>query len=55
MSTYKPTSAVSLIMPRARGRPHADSATLFDVMTTAKENSAFTDGAFESLASVGYV
>jgi thiamine biosynthesis lipoprotein len=56
MSTYKPTSEVSQVNARAADGPMHISKELFDLLTTAKEYSVITDGAFDiTYASVGYM
>ncbi|HEY5264793.1 MAG TPA: FAD:protein FMN transferase [Steroidobacteraceae bacterium] len=56
MSTYKPTSEVSLVNARAADGPMRISKELFDLLTTAREYSVITDGAFDiTYASVGYM
>lgn len=56
MSTYKPTSEVSLVNARAADGPMQISKELFDLLTTAREYSVITDGAFDiTYASVGYM
>src|SRR3979490_3650263 len=56
MSTYKPTSEVSLVNAKAADGPMRISKELFDLLTTAKEYSVITDGAFDiTYASVGYL
>jgi thiamine biosynthesis lipoprotein len=56
MSTYKPTSEVSQVNDRAALGPMPISKELFDLLTTAKEYSVITDGAFDiTYASVGYM
>jgi FAD:protein FMN transferase len=56
MSTYKPTSEVSQVNARAADGPMPISKELFDLLTTAKEYSVLTDGAFDiTYASVGYL
>ncbi|HXA35950.1 MAG TPA: FAD:protein FMN transferase [Steroidobacteraceae bacterium] len=56
MSTYKPTSEVSLVNAKAAQGPMRISKELFDLLTTAKEYSVITDGAFDiTYASVGYM
>src|SRR5882757_3915069 len=56
MSTYKPTSEVSLVNAKAADGPMRISKELFDLLTTAKEYSVITDGAFDiTYASVGYM
>ena len=56
MSTYKPTSEVSRVNDRAAAGPMHISKELFDLLVTAKEYSAITDGAFDiTYASVGYM
>ncbi len=56
MSTYKPTSEVSQVNARAADGPMKISKELFDLLTTAKEYSVITDGAFDiTYASVGYM
>jgi thiamine biosynthesis lipoprotein len=56
MSTYKPTSEVSLVNAQAADGPMHISKELFNLLTTAKEYSVITDGAFDiTYASVGYM
>jgi thiamine biosynthesis lipoprotein len=56
MSTYKPTSEVSLVNGGAAAGPMHITKELFDLLTTAKEYSVITDGAFDiTYASVGYL
>jgi thiamine biosynthesis lipoprotein len=56
MSTYKPTSEVSQVNARAALGPMRISKELFDLLTTAREYSEITDGAFDiTYASVGYM
>jgi thiamine biosynthesis lipoprotein len=56
MSTYKPTSEVSQVNDKAADGPMRISKELFDLLTTAKEYSVITDGAFDiTYASVGYM
>src|ERR1700737_487044 len=56
MSTYKPTSEVSLVNAKAGDGLMRISKELFDLLTTAKEYSVITDGAFDiTYASVGYM
>src|ERR1700722_8537399 len=56
MSTYKPTSEVSQVNAKAADGPMRISKELFDLLTTAKEYSVLTDGAFDiTYASVGYM
>jgi thiamine biosynthesis lipoprotein len=56
MSTYKPTSEVSQLNAKAADGPMKISKELFDLLTTAKEYSVITDGAFDiTYASVGYM
>ncbi|HEV7611290.1 MAG TPA: FAD:protein FMN transferase [Steroidobacteraceae bacterium] len=56
MSTYKPTSEVSQVNAKAAQGPMRISKELFDLLTTAKEYSVITDGAFDiTYASVGYL
>ena len=56
MSTYKPTSEVSQVNSRAADGPMPISKELFDLLTTAKEYSVITEGAFDiTYASVGYM
>src|ERR1700733_2690898 len=56
MSTYKPTSEVSLVNDRAADGPMHISKELFDLLVKAKEYSVITDGAFDiTYASVGYM
>jgi FAD:protein FMN transferase len=56
MSTYKPASEVSQVNAHAADGPMPISKELFDLLTTAKEYSVITDGAFDiTYASVGYM
>ncbi len=56
MSTYKPTSEVSQVNARAADGPMHISRELFDLLTTARQYSEITDGAFDiTYASVGYL
>ena len=56
MSTYKPTSEVSLVNDKAADGPMHISKELFDLLVKAKEYSVITDGAFDiTYASVGYM
>jgi thiamine biosynthesis lipoprotein len=56
MSTYKPTSEVSLVNAGAAAGPMPITKELFDLLTTAKEYSVLTEGAFDiTYASVGYL
>jgi thiamine biosynthesis lipoprotein len=56
MSTYKPTSEVSLVNAKAADGPMHISKELFDLLVKAKEYSVLTDGAFDiTYASVGYM
>lgn len=56
MSTYKPTSELSIVNARAAQEPIRVSAELFDLLTTALDYSRITDGAFDiTYASVGYL
>jgi thiamine biosynthesis lipoprotein len=56
MSTYKPTSEVSQVNAKAADGPLPITKELFDLLTTAKEYSVLTDGAFDiTYASVGYL
>ena len=56
MSTYKPTSEVSLVNAKAADGAMPISKELFDLLVTAKEYSVLTDGAFDiTYASVGYL
>ncbi len=56
MSTYKPTSEVSLVNANAAAGPMAITPELFDLLTTAKEYSVLTEGAFDiTYASVGFM
>jgi thiamine biosynthesis lipoprotein len=56
MSTYKPTSEVSHVNARAAAGPMRISKELFGLLTTAREYSIITDGAFDiTYASVGYL
>ena len=56
MSTYKPTSELSIVNARAAQEPVKISAELFELLSTAVEYSRITDGAFDvTYASVGYM
>jgi len=56
MSTFKPTSEVSQVNAQAADGPMPITKELFDLLTTAKEYSVITDGAFDiTYASVGYL
>jgi thiamine biosynthesis lipoprotein len=56
MSTYKPTSEVSQVNAKAADGPMRISKELFDLLTTARQYSEITDGAFDiTYASVGYM
>jgi thiamine biosynthesis lipoprotein len=56
MSTYKPTSELSIVNAQAAQKPIKISAELFDLLSTALEYSRITDGAFDiTYASVGYL
>ncbi len=56
MSTYKPTSEVSQVNDKAANGPMHISKELFDLLTTAREYSVITEGAFDiTYASVGYL
>ena len=56
MSTYKPTSEVSLVNDKAAAGPMHISKELFDLLVTAKQYSVITEGAFDiTYASVGYM
>jgi len=56
MSTYKPTSEVSLVNANAAAGPMHITRELFDLLTTAREYSVITEGAFDiTYASVGYM
>jgi len=56
MSTYKPTSEVSIVNAKAATMPVRISEELFDLLTQAAEYSRLTDGAFDiTYASVGYM
>jgi thiamine biosynthesis lipoprotein len=56
MSTYKPTSEVSLVNAKAADGPMRITKELFDLLVTAREYSVLTDGAFDiTYASVGYL
>lgn len=56
MSTYQPTSEVSLVNARAAQEPVRISQELFDLLTTSLEYSEATEGAFDiTYASVGYL
>jgi thiamine biosynthesis lipoprotein len=56
MSTYKPTSEVSLVNAEAASRPVKISEELFDLLATSIEYSKLTRGAFDiTYASVGFL
>jgi thiamine biosynthesis lipoprotein len=56
MSTYKPTSQVSLVNARAAQEPVTVDADLFGLLQTALDYSRVTEGAFDiTYASVGYL
>lgn len=56
MSTYKPTSEVSIVNAQAAAKPIRISQELFELLTDALEYSRITDGAFDiTYASVGYL
>lgn len=56
MSTYKPTSELSIVNQKAAGEPVKIGAELFDLLSTALRYSKDTDGAFDiTYASVGYL
>ena len=56
MSTYKPTSELSIVNAQAAQAPVKISSELFDLLNTAAEYSRITDGAFDiTYASVGYL
>jgi thiamine biosynthesis lipoprotein len=56
MSTYKPTSQVSLVNERAAREPVVVDADLFGLLQTALDYSRVTEGAFDiTYASVGYL
>jgi FAD:protein FMN transferase len=56
MSTFKPTSELSIVNADAAQQPVPVSKELFDLLTTALEYSRITDGAFDiTYASVGYL
>jgi thiamine biosynthesis lipoprotein len=56
MSTYKPTSELSIVNAQAAQKPIKISGELFDLLSTALEYSRITDGAFDiTYASVGYM
>ena len=56
MSTYKPTSELSIVNARAAQQPIKISRELFDLLSTSLEYSRITDGAFDvTYASVGYM
>ena len=56
MSTYKPTSEVSLVNAHAADGPMHISKELFDLLVTANQYSVLTEGAFDiTYASVGYM
>jgi thiamine biosynthesis lipoprotein len=56
MSTYKPTSELSIVNKTAAQTPVKVSPELFDLLDTALSYSKVTDGAFDiTYASVGYM
>jgi thiamine biosynthesis lipoprotein len=56
MSTYKPTSEVSIVNAEAAQHPVKIGEELFELLTTALEYSKITEGAFDiTYASVGYL
>ena len=56
MSTYKPTSEVSLVNAQAADGPMHISKELFDLLVSANQYSVLTEGAFDiTYASVGYM
>jgi FAD:protein FMN transferase len=56
MSTYKPTSEISLVNARAADGPMHIGKELFDLLVTARQYSELTEGAFDiTYASVGYM
>lgn len=56
MSTYKPTSELSIVNARAAQEPIKISSELFDLLGTSLEYSRITEGAFDiTYASVGYM
>jgi thiamine biosynthesis lipoprotein len=56
MSTYKPTSEVSLVNAKAADGAMPITKELFDLLTAAREYSVITEGAFDiTYASVGYM
>lgn len=56
MSTYKPSSELSIVNARAAQEPIKISGELFDLLSTALDYSRITDGAFDiTYASVGYL
>jgi FAD:protein FMN transferase len=56
MSTYKPTSEVSMVNAEATRHPVKITKELFDLLTKAQEFSRLTEGAFDiTYASVGYM
>jgi thiamine biosynthesis lipoprotein len=56
MSTYKPTSEISLVNAQAAEGPMHISKELFDLLVTARQYSVLTEGAFDiTYASVGYM
>lgn len=56
MSTYKPTSELSIVNARAAQEAVTISPELFELLSTALDYSRVTDGAFDiTYASVGYL
>jgi thiamine biosynthesis lipoprotein len=56
MSTYKPTSEVSIVNAEAAQHPVKIGEELFELLTTSLEYSKITEGAFDiTYASVGYL
>jgi thiamine biosynthesis lipoprotein len=56
MSTYKPTSQLSIVNAEAASHPVPITPELFDLLETSLEYSRITEGAFDiTYASVGYL
>jgi FAD:protein FMN transferase len=56
MSTFKPTSELSIVNAQAAAAPVAITPELFDLLSTALDYSRITQGAFDiTYASVGYM
>ena len=56
MSTYKPTSQLSLVNAEAASRPVVITPELFELLETSLKYSEITEGAFDiTYASVGYL